>query len=131
MARLGAICAGVIAIATRYFATFLLTTAAGTLVKDFYGYSSKWALLPSISIFAVAKHVRVSIHCQKVLSRMSVCSYGVYLIHLVVIKLFANCTNTDGTALIYRTIGPYVVYALYVVIVYALRRSSLLKRAIP
>lgn len=126
--------AAIAALAVRYFGTILLSVRQGTLVTDFYGYTTVWALLPAMAVFLMAKDIpmnNISDATRRVLALLSSFSFGVYLMHLFVIAVFSKVFQISNASLLYRLGGPAIIYVICCVSVFVLKKIPVLRTIVP
>lgn len=129
-------CLGFISICIRYFATYFLSKRDGTINKLFFGYSYFTAVFLALSVFLFIKNINLKKFFEtekmtKVISKISSCSFGIYLIHTIVmtyeVKLFMiNTRNWE-----WRTIGAIFTYLICLGIVYVIKKIPVLKKIVP
>lgn len=130
-----AVIAAILFDGVRFLGTIYYSTTQGELSRVFYGYVTLFALIPAVAIFSLCKVVRwdnIFSESQKVvLSRISSCSFGVYLIHLIIMRVYAKLFRQSLISLGFRTYGVIVVYVACVVIVYAIKKIPIVKNIVP
>lgn len=126
--------AGIAAMAIRYLGTVILSVDQGTLATDFYGYVTIWAMLPAVALFLLVKEIplqKINDAARSRLSMLSSFSFGVYLMHLIVIAVFSKVAHLSNTSLLYRLGGPLVIYAVCCLVVFVLKKIPILRRIVP
>ncbi len=112
--------------AYRFFGTVLASYDSGSLVKIGWGYNSVPAFVESVAVFVLVKSLmarrEVSGECSQLLSRMAACSFGVYLVHSIVIWHIQALTGFNGLSNVWRLGGPAVVYLVCLALVWLGRK---------
>lgn len=120
----------------RYFTTFILSKSAGYVVKSSWGYFSWHCILLSIAIFVFIKNLNFdakikSNKLKKCLANVAGCSFGIYLLHMIVIYYIIEIFNWNEYSWSFRTIGILVVYLISLGIVFILKRIPIIKKVVP
>lgn len=120
----------------RYLTTFILSKSAGYVVKSSWGYFSWHCILLSIAIFVFIKNLNFdakikSNKLKKCLANVAGCSFGIYLLHMIVIYYIIEIFNWNEYSWSFRTIGILVVYLISLGIVFILKRIPIIKKVVP
>ena len=120
----------------RYFTTFILSKSAGYVVKSSWGYFSWHCILLSIAIFVFIKNLNFdakikSNKLKKCLANVAGCSFGIYLLHMIVIYYIIEIFKRIEYSWSFRTIGILVVYLISLGIVFILKRIPIIKKVVP
>lgn len=67
----------------------------------------------------------------KILTTISSCSFGIYLIHIVVQYYERSLTNWTPDRLIYRTVGCFITYGVALAIIFIAKKIPIIKKLIP
>lgn len=127
----------IIAILTRYFHTMLGSINIGKLNKDSWGYTAFTGVFPTLAVFICTKNINWEKILNKVkiksihISRLASCSFGVYLMHILVKNKITNLLNINTTSYFYRLIFPIILYAICVSLVYCIKKVPILKKIVP
>ena len=127
----------IIGLIYRYATTFILSKNAGIVVKTSWGYFSWHCILLSCAVFIFAKNLNLDCKLKnktkliKVISTVSSCSFGIYLIHMIVKYYETKLFNCNAYSWIYRTIGILVTYCISLAIIYLLKKIPVVKRIVP
>lgn len=125
------------AFALRYFYTLFSSSLLGEVDRTFFQYMQFTAFLPAIAVFVWFKYhdwsrgINLQKHAKSI-SVVSSCSFGIYLIHRLVIGdvIFA-LLGVSPTSVLLRTAGPVVVYLVCLGIVYVIKKIPGLKLIVP
>ncbi len=112
----------ILATAFRFIVTFLTHGANEPAVSFLWSYLSFPGVLIGAAVFVFAKQVDWGkvIAGEKragALARLSGCSFGVYLIHMVVFHYFVVLTPWDGGDAFFRMACPIIAYVICLVFV--------------
>lgn len=128
--------AGALCLALRYGYTYFSSTALGQVDRLFFNYMSFVAVIPSVALFmcfknneprfsGLAKH-------QKLITTISGASFGVYLIHkLVLDNLVCGVFGISMSSIILRTIGPLAIFIVCTLVVLGLKKIPYLEKIVP
>lgn len=125
----------VLCIMLRYFSTVLISEKIGELYKVFWGYTNFPAVGLAIGVFVLLKYIKwdklfSSISKVKILTSVASASFGIYLIHMIVINGFYwYGVNTQGVK--WRVLGPLVVYIISLILVKCMQRVPIIRKIIP
>lgn len=127
---------GFVGLLVRYFYTLLSSDAQGELDTAMGGYLNAPCFFESIAVFIFAKNVpwgRIfrTESSKRALSRVAGCSFGIYLIHMIVFWYGLRFTGLNGGDIEWRLIGPFAAYFLCLLIVLVGKRLPIIKRLFP
>lgn len=120
----------------RYFATVTASDAAGELVRQGWGYTALPCLLEAIAMFVFfkqlkLKHLEKSPEAQSLVGKIASCSFGVYLLHMIVFWCGLQLTGLNGGDLTWRIIGPFVTYGVCLSLTYLGKQVPVLRHLLP
>ena len=129
-------CAGISCLALRYGYTYLSSTSTGQVDRLFFNYMSFLAVIPSVSLFMWFKNneLRFSrfVKHRKLIATISGASFGVYLIHKLVLDNFVcGFLGIPMDSIPLRTVGPLVIYVACTLIVLLLKRIPYIETIVP
>ena len=122
---------------TRYLYTYFLSTKEGILNKDLFDYYSFISIFLSVAVFIFVKNINWEkilnkLHINpKILANISSCSFGVYLIHMLIKSKATKFLGLNTYSIWYRTLGAIMLYIVCVLIVYFLKKIPMLKKTVP
>ena len=127
---------GVIGTCWRYIATVFASDAAGELVRQGWGYVGLPCLLEAVAVFVFFKHLKLrslanSPRAQSLVSKVASCSFGVYLLHMIVFWYGLQLTGLNGESIIWRTLGPVVAYLICLAITLIAKPIPFVKALLP
>lgn len=120
----------------RYFGTIYLSNKAGLLDRTFFDYMQFHSVFLACGVFIFFKQIswdrifRAPAHI-KILTTISSCSFGIYLIHIVVQYYERSLTNWTPDRLIYRTVGCFITYGVALAIIFIAKKIPIIKKLIP
>ena len=127
----------IIALLTRYLHTIFVSINTGILNKDSWGYTAFTALFPTVALFVFIKGVnwgnifnKLKIN-TKVVSNLASCSFGVYLIHILLRRKLANIIGISTVSYFYRLVYPLILYIICVGIVFIIKKIPIIKKIVP
>lgn len=135
--RLWIYAAGAACFLLRYGYTLAASTAQGTLVTTLFDYMYFTAAIPAVAVFIWFKYHdwQRKPNLQKYakgIAAVSSCSFGIYLIHrIVLVEGVFNNLGIAPNSILLRTVGPFVVYFLCLGIVYLIKKIPGLKILVP
>ena len=121
----------------RYVSTFILSKEAGQVIKTTWGYGSWHCILLTISIFIFVKDLKINNKIgdnekfQRIISKIAGCSFGIYLIHMIVKYYYINVFNINTASWHFRTFGIFAIYFICLLIVMVLKKVPIIKKIIP
>lgn len=120
----------------RYFYTFYFSIKNNELNNNLFNYYYINSVIVSVAIFLLIKNINwskifKSEKVKTILSKISGCSFGVYLIHMLMKNKLTKTFNLVNTTLSYRLIFPVLLYLLCLTIVYFIKKIPFLKKIVP
>jgi len=127
---------GIIAVLIRYLGTLYLSRRDGVVNKLFFNYLYFTAVFLALAIFVIVKNINIKkfIKTEKMvsfLSKISSCSFGIYLIHIIVMTYEIKIFNINTTSWQWRTIGAICTYFVCLGIVYLIKKIPIIKKLVP
>ncbi len=128
---------GILSALIRYFYTYYFSIKEGAVNKDLFDYTSAISVFLAISVFVFIKYIDWKKIAEKLhitssmISKISSCSFGVYLIHKLVKSKLTNILNLNIYSIWYRTIGAIILYLICVFIVYIIKKIPIIKNIVP
>lgn len=121
--------------ALRYVGTVLLTKEAGVLDKTFYGYSAYFSIMLACGVFVFFKYNNVIKKFEnndkivKIISKISSCSFGVYLMHMLVYRFLKRYLEEFHWE--WRLLVPFAIYFIALSVTYLLKKIPFFKNIVP
>lgn len=127
---------GVAGTALRYLGTVIASDKAGELVRFLWGYTNFPCFLEAVAVFVLAKSINWNAlfkteASKRVLAKVSGCSFGIYLTHMIVFWYGLLLTGLQGADLAWRTLGPVIAYLVCLIITYVGKRIPGIKLLFP
>ena len=128
--------AGIIGVLFRFMHTVYCSDASGALVQTTWGYQNLPCFLESIAVFVFARQVHwekifATEEQRRILAKLASCSFGIYLIHMIIFWYGLGITGLNGGDIEWRLIGPIVAYFACLLLVLALKKIPVLKQIVP
>lgn len=126
---------GLVGAALRYAATWLLSTKDGAINKTFFGYTAYFSVFLAMAVFVFFKHLPLMKWLESrpklvaVIQEISGCSFGIYLVHMLVIRMVRRVIPNTGWE--WRLLVPFLIYAIALLLVYVLKKIPLVRRIVP
>ena len=126
----------VIGLIYRFVTTFYLSKQAGSVVKTTWGYTSWHAILLTAAVFLIIKNLNfekiiTNSTVRNFITKMSGCSFGIYLIHKIVMYYEQKILSIDVYSWQWRTIGIFSTYIICLAIVSIIKKLPLFKKIVP
>lgn len=120
----------------RYFYTYHFSIEEGLLNKNSWGYTSIIAVIPAMAVFLFVKNINWKKYFNNaktinILATISGCSFGIYLIHILVKSRITKFLGLNAVSIYYRAFFPFLVYFLCLFIVYILKKIPIIKKILP
>ena len=121
----------------RFLTTFLLSKHSGQVIKITWGYTSWHCILLTCSVFIFVKgfvnnnSFKENKRFIKILNTVSSCSFGIYLVHKMIMYYQIVCFNINTSSWQWRTIGVLTTYCISLLIIYVLKKIPVIKKIIP
>ncbi len=125
----------VLCLAFRYTYTYYFSIQEGMVNRNSWGYLSIICIIPSIAVFLFVKNIKWNTYINdkfsKILSKISNCSFGVYLMHILIKNKVTAFLKLDNTTLFYRLLFPIILYLICVGIIYIIKKIPIIKKIVP
>lgn len=119
----------------RYFGTVLLTRESGVLNKTFYGDIAYFSVMLACGVFVFFKYNNIikklenNDKISKIISKISSCSFGVYLMHMLIFRFLGRYIEVYHWQ--WRLLVPFVIYFIALITTYILKKIPVLKYIVP
>ena len=132
--RIGLYFLGVIGVAFRYVYTLNRSLVTGTLDTSIKGYQVFHSVFLAVAVFELAK----SIDWERILSQwvkeklalLASCTFGIYLVHRLVMYYELKLLHLNGSDLLWRIPCIFLTYAISVIIIYGIQKIPVLKKIV-
>ena len=122
-------------LALRYAVTYFLTLQDGSTNYLLGSYLYFTGLLPAATIFLLAKQINWNKYIKgrniNIISAISSCSLGIYLVHVIVMDLEIKVLNMKETQFLWRTLMPIVTYLMCLIIVWLFKKFTITRHLFP
>ena len=123
------------AVLLKFVGTVIFSYEKGALDKTFYGYTSYIAVLQACGVFLffkrskIIKRIGEKKKISTIISKISSCSFGVYLMHMILYRFFARYIAEFHWE--WRLIVPFVIYTGCLLVTYLLKKIPVVKYIVP
>ncbi len=118
--------------ASRYVYTLLCSMAKGSTDTSIKGYAMIHSVFLAVSVFVFIQNVDwknfIPARCLNLLSQISSCSFGIYLIHKVVMHYELSVFHILRESFLWRTVWVFVTYFICLSIVMAVRKIPYMRK---
>lgn len=128
---------GILSALIRYWYTYYFSIQTGEVNQNLFDYCSAVSVMLAVAVFIFIKQVNWNKVIKKVkintnvLSKISSCSLGIYLIHMLVKNELTNLLKLDIYSIYYRTFGAIILYIICLIIVYIIKKIPIIKKIVP
>ena len=111
----------------RYFYTYYQSFKLGYTDKTLFSLGYFTAVIPAITLFEGIKriHFCFSAKTETIIKLLASCSFGIYLVHMLVTKVCIYFLCIDVTSLIWRTLGIFFIYAISLFVVFMSKKIKI------
>lgn len=130
-------CLGILGLILRFSYTCFSSFEAGVLDRTLFGTISFPSVLYAVAVFVWFKYrnwdkLISSPRAKRILSSVSACSFGVYLIHdFILFELVFERMGVPTSSILLRTVGVFVLYLCCLAIVFVMKRIPFIKHLVP
>lgn len=119
---------GILCAILRYAMTYYLSTRDGIINKMLFEYTYFTSVFLAVAVFVFIKNIKWDkIFSNKTLNtyipKISSCSLGIYLIHLVVMTYEIKLIGINTKSIVWRTAGAIMTYLISLMIIYILKKT--------
>lgn len=119
----------------RYFMTLTLSVPQGSTNRTFFGYIQFHSVILGCAVFLLFKHKDWSwlrrLNLEDLIPRIASCSFGIYLIHGMVMAVEKRVLDVYIAGWKWRLLGPFMTYLVCFSIVYTAKKIPGLKKLFP
>ena len=119
----------------RYFMTVFLTKQDGKINQTFFSYTGYYAIFLAVAVFVFFKYLPVNKWLENneklciAINKISSCSFGIYLIHMFILRSLARIVVTDSWY--WRMAFPFIIYLIAFILVYLMKKIPIIKKIFP
>jgi len=134
--RIELYCLAILSIFFRYSMTYFWTLSSNKLNKTLFGYTQFHSVLLATGVFVFIKNIRFNYiitndKIKKIISDIAGCSFGIYLIHMIVKYYEILIFNINIYSWQWRTLGIITTYLISLAIVYVLKKIPIVRKIVP
>lgn len=118
----------------RYVGTIILSMQDHALNKTLFGYIQFHSVILAVAVFLFFKHFpfdRFLSSWSGILSKLSACSLGIYLIHKIVMSTLIRLFSVSVIAWQWRYLAPFLIYSICLCIVLVLKKVPIVRNVVP
>ncbi|MBR3414991.1 acyltransferase [Candidatus Saccharibacteria bacterium] len=120
----------------QYATTLVLSKSAGRLVQDSWGYFQFYTILEACAVFVFFKqfstcHLLNNPRASHIFSTLAKCSFGIYLIHKIIIYYELKLTGMSQFSWQWRVLMVFCTYTISLAIIYILKKIPLARKTVP
>lgn len=127
--------AALLALVLRYGVTYYLTLRDGSTNYMLGNYLYFTGVLPAVALFLLARRISWDRYIKgkflNVLSVVSSCSLGIYLIHILIMNSELELFKLTDNRLLWRIVMPIVTYLICLGIVWILKKGTVTRYLFP
>jgi len=127
--------AAVASLVLRYVVTYVLTIRDGSTNYLLADYQYFTGVLPAVALFMLAQRIPWDKYIKgkfvSVLSLLSSCSLGIYLIHVLVMNAELKYFHMTDLQSLWRVVMPFATYLICLVIVLIVKSGSVTRNLFP
>lgn len=134
--RYGIYSLGIVGIAVRYSMTYFLSIKQNELNKVSWGYLNWPSVLLAVAVFTLFQytdwnHIVKSERTKKIIRQISAASFGIYLIHMPLIRALLSIFGWSTSGWKWRYCGPVIVYVCALFIISIMKKIPIIKNIVP
>ncbi len=113
--------------------TYIMSMAAGKIIQVYKGYLNVPCLLYSIGIFIFFKmnYDKIMRKIGGAIQFLKNYTFAVYLLHYFVMTYLIKVTHWDTHSIIYRLLGPVLIWSICIGITYVIRKLPYGRKILP
>ena len=131
--RIALYISAIIGVIYRYAFTYKLSKELGYVDRTTWGYCTWHSVLLACAVFVYFKNLKYKFSDKtlNLLKTISSCSFGIYLLHHIVMFYEIRLFNIDTFSWEWRTVGILTTYIISLICVYMLKKISIIKKIVP
>ncbi len=134
--RCGLYAAGIAGFLLRFVSTLVLSSPEAGMYQVFWGPTNFPTVMLAVAVFVLFKQIPwerlfSTSGCVRALATASGASFGIYLTHMVFFYYAGALTGLDGSRLLWRTVMPFVAYAVCLVGTLVMKRIPGVRAIVP
>jgi hypothetical protein len=128
---------GIFGAVLRYGMTVVLSIRDGATNKTFFSYTEYYSVFLAVGVFVFFKNSKFIKKIEEnkklthIISKVSACGFGVYLMHMFIIRFILRIIPSDSLGADYRLLAPIVIYTIALLITFIFKKIPILKHIVP
>lgn len=127
---------GILGVIVRYGATYILSIKENAINKVTWDYKNFPAVLLSVAVFVFFKYIEwekvfKTEMLKNLIRNISSASFGIYLIHMIIIRALLSIFHWNTYGWKWRWGGPFIVYGSALCIVLIIKKVPILRKIVP
>ncbi len=128
---------GIFGALLRYGMTVYLSIRDGVINKTFFSYTEYYSVFLAVAVFVFVKNSKfvksfeLNQNIADIVSRISGCSFGVYLMHMFIIRFLREVLPESLLGVEWRVFAPLVIYAIALSLTFILKKLPVLRHIVP
>ena len=124
---------GILGALFRFFMTYKMSLDSNSINYTFTDYIQFHSVFLALSVFVFFKYLKLDFLNKNTptLGKISSCSLGIYLIHILVMEYELKLYNIKPDNILWRTVGILSTYVICLFIVYSIKRIPYIKNIFP
>lgn len=123
-----------VGLAAHILGTLLLSYRDGAVNGIFKGYLNLPCVLYSVGIFILFKYLdrtRVMAYLYTITFPVADTTFGIYLIHWLLMDVFLRISHINPTSIVYRILGGFVIFIAASIIIKIIKKIPILRQIVP
>lgn len=123
----------ILTLAVKFGYTWYFSSLVQSVDRTFFDYRTFTAALPAAALFVWFKNADLGCldKYQKSLIKISSCSFGIYLMHNLVLFGVLSVLAIEPTSILLRTVGPFILYVFCLCVVLVLKEIPIVRKIVP
>jgi surface polysaccharide O-acyltransferase-like enzyme len=128
---------GIFGAVLRYGMTVFLSVRDGAINETFFSYTEYYSVFLAVAVFVFFKNsnflkkFELNQRIVSIISGISSCSFGVYLMHMFIIRYLLKVIPESYLGIEWQIFGPFVVYTIAVLLTFIFKKLPVLKHIVP
>lgn len=127
---------GILSVIFRFVMTYYFSTKNQTVYRTLFGYTQFHSVFLACGVFTFIKNINFDFiknneKISNILAKISGCSFGIYLIHKIVMHYQIQLFRINIYSWQWRTLGIISTYLISLGIVYLLKKVPVLNKIVP
>ena len=133
-------CLSVVGFITQAYYTYVISSEAGEVLRDYKGYTNLPCIIYSIGVFVFLKkrvsRIMNNDKIKLIVNKMSGYTFGIYLIHWYILVfardyIFRDFLSIPEQSILFRLGSPLIIIPVCCIILYFLKKIPVIKNVVP